>query len=316
MLPFNPTLARRLLLGGVLGASLPWVSGFSNQMAEPPTPPGLRLTMGHEPMLYQFKSGFGLTRLSYVAVGRDKLGVLIPLNVRPELAARMLRFAGYAYAYLPAKHRSAVKGMAFEPAAVDVPDKYKGLKFGTGKTFSPAEASEGYITIKPSPSVASNDGYQLDLGTFFHEVGHCVALQQFGTAKPPASWERAAKRDGNFPSEYAKAFHGHAGEHTEDFADAFAMYQLARLQPPDSGFYKSDSSQLPDFEYFGTRFPFRTYELARLLNDDYSQGWTTGWTKHAAPVTTPGASPSRPAAKPRDAEVRPADGPALPWRHF
>ncbi|MFP2933770.1 hypothetical protein ACLESO_53280 [Pyxidicoccus sp. 3LG] len=109
---------------------------------------------------------------------------------------------------------------------------------GDTATGMPAAASAGNGTITFYDNAAV-----LSSSLFHHELAHLIGGQQEnkgddlgtnvgeaaangGNPPPPIpdGWEEAAKTDGNFVSEYAKADYDQDKNYTEDFADAWARY--------------------------------------------------------------------------------------------
>lgn len=101
----------------------------------------------------------------------------------------------------------------------------------TGQSAA-ATAGDGRVTFY-------DNGQWVDEGVFHHEMGHLIGRAEeneddglfsdwFGEPAPvPNGWDDAAKADGNFSSDYAKADHDVDHNYTEDFAEAAAGYMAA-----------------------------------------------------------------------------------------
>jgi hypothetical protein len=93
--------------------------------------------------------------------------------------------------------------------------------------------------------------------TFIHEMGHIIGQSNSpsGTFEPPG-WAEAAKKDGNFPSEYASdTVTKSAGQnYAEDFADTWKGYVNARAQG------------IVSLAGFRSQFPARTAIVAAIFN--------------------------------------------------
>jgi hypothetical protein len=177
-----------------------------------------------------------------VTTGNNMLEVEIPQELNPvDALARVIDY----YTQTPWTLRSGLRKLTINRT------QYTPI----GGYNAPAHGGGGTINFWDGLNYLANSE------TFIHEMGHIIGQSKStsGTFVPPR-WADAAKKDGNFPSEYASdtVTKSARQNYAEDFADTWKGYVTARA---------AGNAVL---ERFRTQFPARTSIVEAIFDQQAS----------------------------------------------
>lgn len=215
-----------LFLAGFAGAPAGLAGGLADlagppaawaETLPPPPPPG------EVQGVFRFPSGDAAARAVPLALDEAPIRIWLPLEVEEARATKLLATLDAFLSQLPADHRTALHTVAFDPG--EFPGNARKARLLNSPELKLwASAKAGIIVFYRNTPPGD---WRVSRRRVFHEMGHCLAHQRFGSSTPPAAWTDAARADDAFFSDYSRNAFEATGTLVEDFADAYAAYMQA-----------------------------------------------------------------------------------------